>query len=135
MPDLRHDVQQATQDAIDADHIETTRLDVHEVSRRLVGHLGATLVAALAGVRDRKLPYRWALADGPTPRDEAAVRLFAAQRVWKLLSNAESDAIARAWFIGANPRLGEVQPVIALREGRFAEVMAAATAFLDGTDE
>jgi len=114
---------------------ETTKLDLHEVCRRLVGHLGATLVALLAGVRDRKLPYRWAQVDGPTPRDDAAMRLYAAHRVWMLLAGAESAYVARAWFIGANPRLGEVQPVIAIREGRIAEVMAAARAFLDGTDE
>jgi hypothetical protein len=34
-----------------------------------------------------------------------------------------------------NPRLGEESPVMALREGRFAEVAASANAFVEGLDQ
>jgi hypothetical protein len=122
-------------DIINRTHTDTTRLSIHEVVRRLIGHLGPTLVATLANVRDRKLPHKWAQADGPTPRDEASTRLYAAHRIWSALSASESDHVARAWFIGANPRLDEQQPVFALREGRISETMSALQAFLDGTDE
>jgi hypothetical protein len=116
-------------------HAETTRLDIHEVARRLNSHLGATLVAILAGVKDPKLPHKWAKVDGTVPRAESYRRLLAAHRVWSDISNAESDSTARSWFIGANPRLGEVSPILALREGRDEDVLAAAKAFVEGTDD
>lgn len=121
-----------TQAAVSS-HAETTRLDVHELVRRLNSHLGATLVAALAGVRDSKLPYRWAKPDGPTPNVEAEERLRAAHRAWLMLADAESDHVARSWFVGANPLLGEVPPVIALRDGEVQAVLRAADAFIAGT--
>lgn len=116
-------------------HAKTTRLDIHEVARQLVGHLGATLVATLANVRDRKLPYRWAKADGPVPQLEAEMRLKTAHQIWSLIAQADSDYVARAWFIGANPRLSDEQPVMTLRAGRHADTLAAAKAFTSGTDE
>jgi hypothetical protein len=61
--------------------------------------------------------------------------LMAAHRIWNAISAAESDDTTRAWFIGANPRLGEEPPVLMLREGKIKEVLAAAQAFLDGTDD
>lgn len=116
-------------------HIETTKMDAHELVRQLNSHLGPTLVATLAGVRDRKLPHKWAKADGPIPRDEALARLQMAHRVWAKVSASENDTVARAWFIGANPRLGEVAPVMKLREGELSEVWNAAAAFVAGTDD
>ena len=98
-------------------------------------HLGPTLVAVLANASDRKVPHRWAKADGPEPRDESQRRLLQAHRVWKLISAAEDQSVARAWFVGANPRLDEEAPVMALREGRLREVMSAAEAFVEGTDD
>ncbi|MDC8984356.1 hypothetical protein PR370_18605 [Mycobacterium marinum] len=116
-------------------HVETTKLDTHELVRQLNSHLGPTLVATLAGVRDRKLPHKWAKADGPIPRDEALTRLIMAHRVWSKLAGAENDSIARTWFIGANPRLGEIAPVMKLREGALDDVWNAAVAFVTGTDD
>lgn len=117
----------------DAD--EVARLDIHEVARLLVSELGATVVAVLAGVRDRKLPYRWMKADGPSPRMDAESRLRVSLRVWRIVSASDGPNIARAWFIGCNPRLEEEQPIVALREGRAREVVAAAHAFANGVDQ
>lgn len=116
-------------------HVETTRLTRHELVRQLIKHLGPTLVAALSNVRDSKLPYKWAKADGPEPRDEAYKRLMAAHRLWTMISNAENEYVARAWFIGANPRLGEEAPVMVLRSGDISAVMSAGRAFVEGTDD
>lgn len=122
-------------DVINEQHQETTRLSTQELVRQLNSHLGPTLVATLANVRDRKLPHRWAQVDGTEPRPESKSRLIMAHRIWSLISNSESDHVARMWFIGANPRLGEVSPVMKLREGAEAEVMSAARAFVEGTDD
>lgn len=114
---------------------DTTRLTRHELVRQLVKHLGPTLVATLANVRDSKLPYKWAKADGPEPRDDAYKRLMAAHRLWTSVSNAENEYVARAWFIGANPRLGEEAPVMVLRAGDISAVMSAGKAFVEGIDD
>ena len=119
----------------DETFIDTTKMDTHELVRRLNSHLGPTLVATLAGGRDRKMPHRWAKPDGPMPRDEAIARLTMAHRVWQKVAGAESDSVARTWFIGANPRLGEVAPVMKLREGELGDVWNAAVAFVRGTDD
>jgi hypothetical protein len=122
-------------DTVTDAHQLATRLDTHEMIRQLNSHLGPTLVATLANVRDRKLPHKWAAAGGPEPRPEAYKRLHAAHRIWTMISGAESDHIARAWFIGANPRLAEEAPVMCLREGDLQAVLSAAKAFVAGTDD
>ncbi len=116
-------------------YADTTRLTRHELVRQLVNHLGPTLVATLANVRDSKLPYKWAKADGPEPRDDAYKRLMAAHRLWTSISAAENDFVARSWFIGANPRLGEEAPVMVLREGDISAVLSAGKAFVEGMDD
>jgi hypothetical protein len=116
-------------------HEQTTRLDLPELVRQLIAHLGPTLVATLADVRDRKLPYKWANPEGATPRPESQQKLLAAHRIWAMISGAEGDNVARAWFIGANPRLGEEAPVIRLREGQIKAVLQAAKAFVEGVDD
>ena len=50
-------------------------------------------------------------------------------------SGADDDYVARAWFIGVNPRLGDVQPVMALCERKLVETLAAARAFAAQSDE
>lgn len=122
-------------DLVEEQHSQTTRLAPAELVRRLNDDLGATLVAGLAGVRDRKLPYKWATAGGPVPNDEALRRLLVAHRAWVLVSDADNDYVARAWFIGANPRLDEESPVARLRAGDLVQVMAAARAFAAGQDD
>lgn len=122
-------------DTINDLYERTARLTSHELVRRLNTHLGATLVATLSGVKDRKLPYKWATASGPVPRPEALQRLQVAHRVWNLITSSESDHVTRSWFIGLNPRLGEEAPAMALREGKLADVQAAALAFIEGVDE
>ena len=112
----------------------TVRLPPAELAHQLVQHLGPTLVAVLAGVRDRKLPHKWATEGGPTPRPEALQRLQVAHRAWCAVAGPEGDAVARAWFIGASPRLDAAPPYEAIRDGEFRRVMAAAAAFVDGAD-
>lgn len=116
-------------------HATATRTSIHDIAKELVDRLGGTLVATLANVRDRKLPYRWAKPDGTDPQIEAEVRLRAAYQIWLLLTKEDNDYVARAWFIGTNPRLGDRQPVMALRDGLYSETFAAAAAFVTGTDQ
>lgn len=116
---------------IGASHSGTARLGIREIVRQLNSALGATLVAALAGSRDPKISYRWARADGTEPRAEAQARLLLAHRAWTAVSSVEGEHVARLWFVGANPWLGEVSPIEAIKEMRAKEVMAAATAMTE----
>lgn len=113
-------------------HSRTMRMDIHDIVRELNAALGPTLVAGLAGSKDRKLPIRWAKADGPEPRSDASKRLTFAHRQWTLLSAADGDHVARQWFIGGNPHLQEDTPITAIREGRHGEVAEAVKAFIGG---
>jgi|GEM_PF-1120219 hypothetical protein len=111
---------------ITAGHSATARLDIHEVVRRLNNHLGPLLVATLAGSKDPKLPHKWAKpVGGSMPGPAFQKRLLLAHRVWIAIADAESDAIARAWFLGGNPFLGEDTPITAIREDRHKEVAQA----------
>jgi len=114
-------------------YTSTTKMSLREIVERLNRHLGATLVATLANVNDRKLPYRWAREGGSTPGAEATRRLTAAHRIWLQLADAESDDVARAWFVGENPFLDEQAPVLTLREGKTKETLQAAQSFVGGT--
>jgi hypothetical protein len=122
-------------DPVTKTHSVAIRTNTHELVRQLNNHLGPTLVATLANVRDRKLPHKWAKDDGPEPRSDSYSKLLVAHRIWAMLSAAESDSVARAWFIGANPRLDEEAPVMCLRNGREQDVIGAAKAFVEGLDD
>lgn len=118
-------------DTISKTHVETAKISTREIAGELTCALGPSVVAILAGVRDRKLPAKWAKKDGPTPRDESIQRLQAAHRIWRAISEEESPEVAKVWFIGLNPLLEEKPPMVALNEGRIREALEAARAFLE----
>lgn len=108
-------------------------MDLHELVRQLLDGLGSkTLVATLSGATSRDAPVSWAQSDGPIPTPNEAVRLRAAHQCWTMLAETQSAAIARMWFVGANPLLGGSAPATELRSGRIADVTAAAEAFQSG---
>ncbi|MCW4464825.1 hypothetical protein OK351_04805 [Glutamicibacter sp. MNS18] len=113
-------------------HGRTARMDIRQVVQELNEALGPTLVAALTGIKDRKQPIRWARSDGPVPTPQSHNRLILAHAEWKRLISQENDHVARSFFIGGNPMLGEDTPITAIREGRDAELVAAVDAFLEG---
>lgn len=101
-----------------------------ENARNLISVLGPTLVATLSGV-DRSVARSWMSSDGDVPSGEVAERLLFARDAWQRVSAAEGDDVARAWFVGGNPWLKDDTAIMAIREGRFAEVSAAAQALVD----
>lgn len=107
-------------------------MSVHEVARELVDGLGPTLVAALTGSKDRKLPSKWAKDDGPEPSPDFVNRLQFGHRAWRMIALDEGATVARQWFIGGNPYLGEVTPLTAIRSDRGGDVIAAAESFVAG---
>lgn len=109
-------------------YTDSMRRDVADLCDELVKNLGATVVASITGMR-RTTPYRWASRTA-TPGAETETRLRLTYRVWRMLADAEGKSVALAWFVGSNPRLGEVTPVTAIREQRDADVIGAALAFI-----
>lgn len=103
---------------------------ISEVTRQLLSALGPTLVATLAGNRDTDMPRQWARFDGATPTPEEQERLRLAHHAWRMVSNAEGEDLARLWFIGANPWLGDTTVISAIRMLRTRGVMTAATAMV-----
>lgn len=112
-------------------HRQTTESTVQQITVFLEEVLGRKLVAKLAGVQDPKAVGRWAAGER-TPRPAAEERLRIAYQVFRLLLAEESKFTIRAWFIGLNPQLNDESPLLAIREGRFQEVMVAAKAYVSG---
>jgi hypothetical protein len=93
------------------------------------------LVAYLGSVHETRAVRQWA-EDGREPSEDVRNRLRVALQVALTLAEAESPAIAQAWFQGLNPQLDDRSPARMLREGELDEVgpavIAAARAFLIG---
>jgi hypothetical protein len=107
--------------------------DIREVTRRLNAALGPTLVSTLAGLADTGASKEWAKGDGPAPSPEAARRLVFAYEQWQRVVEAEDEDIARLWFVGMNPWLGDDSAIEAIREDRLKEVRYAVQALVDDT--
>lgn len=105
-------------------------IELRECTRRLNARLGPTLVSALAGSRGPQHARAW-VAGSATPGPATERRLRAAYSAWCSVSEAEGEAVARTWFTGANPWLGNESPVYALRQGRLAAVARAADAVVE----
>lgn len=54
-----------------------------------------------------------------------------ALRIFQMIEAQEGADLARAWFIGGNPALGDDTPITAIRELSFSEVEAAAANHLE----
>lgn len=113
-------------------HPETSsvQLGMTAVVGSLNDALGASTVAYLAGAKDSKTPFRWALVGGPTPRDASTRRLLFAYEQCAVLRTAIGVEAARLWFIAANPALAYETPVEAIRADRFKETAKAAASLV-----
>lgn len=114
---------------IEAAHRSAVRDTIPMQASLLIGNLGSTLVAYMTGVRSRQMPLRWA-AGNATPRTDAAARLLTAYTVWLAIVHHDGRDVARNWFIGVNPWLGDISPAEAIRNGD-KRVLAAAQAFIE----
>jgi hypothetical protein len=90
--------------------------------------LGQKLIAYATGVRSPKLVGRW--ATGTQPRDDADKRLRELYQVYYTLHEFHSANTVRAFLMGANPDLGDLAPMDAIREGNGKDAVRAAEAFI-----
>ena len=119
-----------TADRASAAHRQTTRLSIADISGTLQDVFGQKLTAHLAGLTDTKAIGEYARGER-APRHEVEERLRLAFQVFQVIVDADSDHVARAWFIGLNPQLNDDTPADAIREGRLKDVLAAARAFVN----
>lgn len=112
-------------------HVDSTRMNIHDIVRQLNEKLGATIVQTMAGVKNRTSPSQWAKPDGPEPRPEVEARLRLGYRVWKTLEQTDGPSLALAWLMGANPRLNEELPILFIQKNLARDVIGAAEAFVD----
>ncbi|MBV8531845.1 MAG: DUF2384 domain-containing protein [Candidatus Eremiobacteraeota bacterium] len=105
-------------------------LATSEVVIQLVDLLGATAVAAIGGVRETRAVQQW--ATGLREPQRPHVLRFALQ-IALMICTMRSRELARAWFHGANPALGDRVPLGLLRDQPLESVqvpiMAAARTF------
>ena len=114
-------------------HVLATRSTFPEVAREAREILGAKLCAYLGSVKETRAVNQW--ADGSRkPNAEVQRRLRTALQAAAPIADADSAAVAQAWFQGLNPQLGDRSPLRLLREGDIdevgPEVIGAARAFL-----
>ncbi|MGL3807313.1 hypothetical protein ACSYDW_14565 [Paeniglutamicibacter sp. R2-26] len=112
-------------------HVDSTRMNIHDIVRQLNENLGTTIVQTMAGVKNRTSPSQWAKPDGPEPRPEVETRLRLGYRVWTTLEQTEGRSLALAWLMGANPRLNEELPILCVQRNLARDVIGAAEAFVD----
>ena len=110
-------------------HERAMSLPIEDVVAELVALLGLTTVAMIGGVRETRAVTQW--TQGRSPQRPNVLR-FTLQIASMILNERDPD-IARAWFHGSNPYLGDRAPAVALRDEPLAEIqgeiMAAARAF------
>lgn len=102
------------------------------IAERLLSALGLTLTAVLSGSPGPDVVTGWASSAGSAPTDEQARRMRLAVEVWDQLEESDGADVARLWFLGANPTLGDSSAVEAISQDRFHSVRAAAENFVLG---
>ena len=101
-------------------------------AQRLLSALGPTLTMALVGADNPDLPGEWLKIGGAAPTDEQARRMRLAAEIWDQLEESDGPDVARMWFLGANPTLGDSSAIEAISQDRFHSVRAAAESFVLG---
>ncbi len=121
------DAQPLRNDLEAHDHVMS--IGIAEVVRQLTEMLGATTVAVIGGVGETRAVQQW--MNGREPQRPHVLR-FALQLTTMVASLADRET-ARAWFHGANPRLGDQIPMLLLRNKPLDEIqgplLGAARAF------
>ena len=117
--------QRAKNDA----HARSVELSISDVAASLQAQLGQALLSVIVG-KDTRTVARW-VSGAVQPPQASEQRLRDAFQIMTLLTTADAAPVARAWFMGMNPQLGDETPAEVLAEGRAREVLGAARAFIN----
>jgi hypothetical protein len=112
---------------------DSIRLEPAALVAELRDHLGARLLALIAGVSETRAVHEWASGRRRIRDQQVVARLRLVYQAVQLIVQHDSAAVAQAWLQGLNPKLGDRSPARLLRDGDLAEVgprvLAAARAF------
>jgi hypothetical protein len=104
---------------------------ISEIAADLQHLLSRKLTAYAVGVRDAKTITRWASNDDNVVRSEHVERrLRTTYQVALMLLSVDAPSTVKAWFLGANPDLGDVSPIEMIRQDADREVISAARSFV-----
>jgi hypothetical protein len=110
-------------------HTHAMSIGIGSVVDQLVDFLGLTMVAAIGGVGETRAVQQWIA--GREPQRQNVLR-FALQLAL-MIATEEDKSVARAWFQGSNPLLGDRIPLMMLRNDPLEDVqgplMGAARSF------
>jgi hypothetical protein len=109
-------------------HGDAARQDIRSIVSYLEEVLGQRLTALAAGVSDAKAVRQWAKGER-VPRPDTERCLRHTYQIAQLLMRSESSGTVRAWFMGMNPELEDMAPVLVIAEDPV-RVIRAARAFL-----
>jgi len=112
-------------------HSHAIGLPIGGAVRELVGLLGLSTVAEIAGVTETRAVQQW-MTDRRPQRQH--VLRFALQLA-STIAQAHDAEVIRAWFHSSNPRLGDSSPATLLRNHPLGDIqgplVAAMRSFLD----
>jgi hypothetical protein len=95
-------------------------IPIHAVVRELTDLLGATTVAVIGGVTETRAVQQWMVDREP---QRPHVLRFALQ-IATMIGTVSTRDVARAWFHGSNPRLGDNSPMMLLHSRKLHDVQA-----------
>src|SRR3972149_4565846 len=104
-----------------AAHIRAVRSSFPEVVAALREILGLKLCAYLGSVKGAR-GVNGGAGGGREPSEVVQRRLRLAFQVAQAIAEVDGAEVARAWFQGLNPQLGDRSPARLLREGDLDEV-------------
>jgi hypothetical protein len=116
--------------AEDSSHKRSVELRFEDIVVFLQKEIGLNLTAYIAD-KSPNTVARWGKS-GQKAGDKEERRLRETYRIYQLLTEADSNHVARAWLMGLNPQLDDQAPADALREDRFRDALIAAKAFRVG---
>jgi hypothetical protein len=113
--------------------LDSTPASFPEVVARLRDILGLKLCAYLGSAKEMRTVNEWA-GGVREPSEAVQRRLRLALEVAEAIAELDGAEVARAWFQGLDPQLGDRSPARLLREGDLdevgPEVIGAERAFL-----
>ena len=123
-------VEYKMSDLIETAHRQAIISPVSEIATEMQNLLSRSMTAYMVNVKEGRTISRWANKETTDIRHDSEQRLRAAYEIAQLIGTYYSPEVARAWFIGCNPRLDDATPADALHEGKLREVLSAAQAFI-----
>src|ERR1700693_3579286 len=95
-------------------------LPLPELGQKLASIIGKKLTAYVMGAKDTRAVDR--LIEGELLSNDSEQRLRFAYQVATILSTYDSPAIAQAWLMGRNPKLGDCVPIRLIREDNLEQL-------------